>query len=266
MAEAAAAEATANAAAKAAVAKACDGLINRQHLIPTLDESKGAAGYVKWRRGLVQYILPAGQDFIQALEFAGSIPALANYDDAQVTVDTAAGRVIATMPQMRQHAMLSCIRASLPADGESIRLISGCVHAGGIVQQDGINYDQAIKLLDKRWGHGNTEPDHDTGKEAKLLHTMPWPTEFSADAYNTYFNLAVARASKAGVNPLNDTAPAIMLRSSWWYVIAEPPAESFYFKAAQEARAVTGQHSSTLAHRDSWRVAMVNGHSRGNGL
>ena len=257
MAEHAAAVAAANAAAKAAVAKACDGLINRQQLIPTLDESKGAAGYVKWRRALVQYILPAGQDFIQALEFPGSIPALAEYEDAQVTVDTAEGRVIATMPQMRQHAMLSCIRASLPPDGESIRLISGCVHAGGIVQEDAINYDQAIKLLDKRWGHGSTEPEVDTGKESKLLHTMPWPSEFSADAYNTYFNLAVARASKAGVNPLDDNAPSIKLRSGWWYVIAEPPAESFYFKAAQEARAVTDQLTSTLAHRDKWRVAMV---------
>ena len=40
MADAAAAEL---AAAKAAVAKACDSLITRQHLITTLDESKGAA-------------------------------------------------------------------------------------------------------------------------------------------------------------------------------------------------------------------------------
>ena len=42
MADAAAAEL---AAARAAVAKACDSLITRQHLITTLDESKGAAGF-----------------------------------------------------------------------------------------------------------------------------------------------------------------------------------------------------------------------------
>ena len=48
------------------------------------------------------------------------------------------------MPQMRQAALLFVIRATLPADGDSVRVIRECKHAGGVIQVGGVNIDQAL--------------------------------------------------------------------------------------------------------------------------
>ena len=110
--------------------------------------------------------------------------------------------------------------------------------------------------LDRRW-QSAVASDVDFGVESKSLHAMQWPSEFSADAYNTYFNAAVSHATKSNVNPNDDSQPSIDLRKTWWYVIAVPPATSPYFMAAQQARAVTRAESATVAHRTAWRDAMI---------
>ena len=163
-----------DAEARQAVARACDALITRQQLFAIFDEKVGAADYARWRRDLIAYVASAGQDFVQALLFGGVIPAPAQYVDAQVTMDTAAGRPQLTMPQMRQQAMLSVIRCTLQPGGESLRLIALCTHAGGMIAAGGVNQDQALRLLDTRW-HAADTPEYDLGSEARTLHTMTWP-------------------------------------------------------------------------------------------
>jgi hypothetical protein len=125
------------------------------------------------------------------------------------------------------------------------------------VQRGGINHDQALRLLDQRW-HSPDTPAYDASKEGKLLIAMgdAWPSEFSVDAYNNHFNLAVSRASRSHLNPLDDSPASMELRSIWWGVFADPPVLSPYFTAAQEARAVTGQAKTTTAHRAAWHAAM----------
>ncbi len=140
-----------DAEARQIVARACDALINRQQFFSTFDEKVGATDYARWRRDLIAYVASAGQDFVQALLFPGVIPAPAQYVDAQVTMDTAAGRPQLTMPQMRQQAMLSVIRCTLQPGGESLRLIAQCTHAGGMIAAGGVNHDQALRLLDTRY-------------------------------------------------------------------------------------------------------------------
>ena len=104
-------------------------------------------------------------------------------NDTDIMIDTAAGHTQLTMPQMRQQAMLIIIRATLSSNGESLRLIADCVHAGGVVQRGGVNHDQALILLDQRW-RSTAAPTVDTGKESKLLLSMgeSWPAEFPVDA------------------------------------------------------------------------------------
>ena len=77
-----------DAEARQTVARACDALITRQQLFSIFDEKVGAADYARWRRDLIAFVAPAGQDFVQALLFPGVIPAPAQYVDAQVTMDT----------------------------------------------------------------------------------------------------------------------------------------------------------------------------------
>ena len=246
--------AAANAAAREQVAKICDNLISRPTFFDTFDESKGSKDYSRWRKDLITCISPYSA-FKESLAFPGSIPAPPTINDADLMLDTAAGHTSLTMPQMRQAAILIVMRATLSADGESIKLIRDCVHAGGVVQSGGQNYDQAIRLLDTRWQPADA-PEFDTGEETRKLHSMQWPSSFSVDDFNNHFNLAVSRASRAAMNPSTETQNAIQLRSTWWYVIADPPATSHYFTAAQEARAVTGQASTSVAHRAAWQAAM----------
>ena len=146
-------------AARLSVTKACDGLLTRQTLFNTFDEMKGAREYVRWRRDLISYVSTAGPDFVAALKFPGVLPPAADYTDALVAADTADSRPVLTMPQMRQHALLAVMRATLSPDGDSIAIIRACVHAGGIVQVAGVNHDQALKRLDKRWGFTADAPD-----------------------------------------------------------------------------------------------------------
>ena len=253
MAEAAAA----NAAAKASLAKLCDTLITRSFFFAIFDESKGATDYARWRKDLTSCMRTVGSGFGESLLFTGSVPEATTMNDADIMLDTAAGHTQLTMPQMRQQAMLMVMRATLAAGGESMRLIADCVHAGGVVQRAGVNHDQALILLDQRW-HSAAVLEVDTGKESKLLLAMneSWPSEFSVDSYNNHFNLAVSRASRSHLNPLDDSPASMELRSIWCGVFADPPVLSPYFTAAQEARAVTGQAKTTTAHRAAWHTAM----------
>ena len=254
MAEAAAA----NAAAKASLAKLCDTLITRSFFFTIFDESKGATDYARWRKDLTSCMRTVGSGFHESLLFNGSVPEATTMNDADIMLDTAAGHTQLTMPQMRQQAMLMVMRATLSAGGESMRLIADCVHAGGVVQRAGVNHDQALTLLDQRW-HSTAALAVDTGKESKLLLAMgeSWPSEFSVDAFNNHFNLALSRASKCHLNPSDDGQASIRLRLLWWPSIAEPPMDSPYFTAAQEARAVTSQQNTTVAHRAAWQSAMI---------
>ena len=122
--------------ARQAVARACDALITRQQLFAIFDEKVGAADYARWRKDLIAFVASAGQDFVKALLFVGVIPAPPQYADAQVTMDTAAGRPQLTMPQMRQQAMLTVIRSTLQPGGESLRLIAQCVHGRSCGRHD----------------------------------------------------------------------------------------------------------------------------------
>ena len=85
----------------------------------------------------------------------------------------------------------------------------------------GVDYAQALQLLDRRWYDGGMEKD--AGEDAKLLYLVKWPVELSVNNYNSHFNLALTRASAIGQGPLDDSAPSILLRSAWWHVLASPP-------------------------------------------
>ena len=141
----------ADAEARQAVARACDALITRQQLFAIFDEKVGATDYARWRKDLIAFVASAGQDFVRALLFDGPIPAPPQYDDALVNDNTAAGRPVLTMPQMRQQAILTVIRSTLQPGGESLRLIAQCTHAGGTITAGGVDHDQALRLLDTRW-------------------------------------------------------------------------------------------------------------------
>ena len=117
--------------ARLAVGRACDALNTRQQYFPIFDETQGAVDYSRWRKDLIAFVGPAGQDFVAALLFDGVIPAPPNYNDQWVNADTAQGRPVLTMPQLRQQALLAVIRATLTPSGEALRLIAHCKHAGG---------------------------------------------------------------------------------------------------------------------------------------
>ena len=137
-----------------------------------------------------------------------------------------------------------------------MRLIAGCKHAGGVIQTAGVNHDQAIKILDQRcWS--SEAPEFDSGEEATKLYTMVWPVELSVDAYNSLYNRAISAATRINMNPTTEIDADIALRSTWWHVIAKPPADSPYYSAAQQARAVTRQECTSVAHRNAWHAAII---------
>ena len=207
-ASAAAAPVAADDVAREMVAKLCDNLITRSTFFTIFDESRGSTDYARWRKDLEACVKSAGTGFRESLLFQGSVPEAPTMTDADIMLNTAAGHTQLTMPQMRQQALLMVIRATLPPDGESIKLIRTCVHAGGVVQRAGVNHDQALILLDRRWSAADV-PEFDVGLEAKRLHAMEWPAEFSVDAYNTHFNLAVTRASRCNLNPSDDSDSSV---------------------------------------------------------
>ena len=154
------------------------------------------------------------------------------------------------MPQLRQAALLSCIRAALDPNGESIKMISKCVHVGGTV--NGIN--QALKTLDTRW-RAPVAPT-DFGGKSSQLYSKSWPVELSVDAYTSHFNQVVSIATEIGHNPLDESNASQTIRAAWWRVIAEPPKTSVYYEAACEARVLTGQRSTSIADRQAWLTTM----------
>ena len=167
--------------ARKRVAQTCDALTTRSTFFSPFVESKGSVDYMRWRTDLYSFIGSAGDDFRTALDYNGSIDAVAPYQAAHVNDDTLASVVTYTMPQMRQKAILYVIRATLSPDGESIKLIRDCVHAGGTIDNHGVAIDQARIILDRRW-RSTVAAAVDTGQESRALHSMVWPTEFSADA------------------------------------------------------------------------------------
>ena len=179
--------------------------------------------YARWRKDILQFVSPAGRDFAAALLYAGAIQPMADYADALVCTDTAASRPAVTMPQMRQHALLAVIRATLSPSGESVKLIGTCKHAGGVINIAGRDHDQAMRLLDQRW-HRAGAPEYDRGEIATKLYTMQWPADFSVDAYNEHFNRAMTAATKINLNPTTDNDDDMALRATWWNVLARPPA------------------------------------------
>ena len=60
-----------------------------------------------------------------------------------------------------------------------------------------------------------------------------------------------------GQAPLGDDAPSALLRQGWWHVIASLPSGSTFYQVASEARTFTRQASSTVAHRNAFRMAML---------
>ena len=244
--------------ARKTLARTCDALTSRSHFFPIFDESKGSAGYARWRSDLLTYISTAGVDFTAAYEYNGVITANIAYAPALVNDNTLNSVVTYTMPEMRQMAILSVIRATLSPNGESRKMIRDCRHAGGTITDPitHVDIDQARIILDRRWRSATAEVV-DTGKEAKMLHSMQWPSEMTVDAYNTYFNAVVAHADKANMNPSYNDAPSVALRSSWWYVFTAPPATSPYFAAAQLARSATNQECTEVGHRNAWLNAMI---------
>ena len=114
-------------------------LLARIHIFVTsttisiFNESEGSVDYARWRKDLLAAAAAAGSDFLLALEFRGNIPPTALLGNASVLDDTATSFPTETLAQMRQRALMQVIRASLAKNGESMSLISGCVHAGGRV-------------------------------------------------------------------------------------------------------------------------------------
>ena len=93
------------------MATQCDTLVQRSTFFTTFDESKGSADYRRWRKDLVSTIQTAGAGFVETLNFAGAMPAVAQMTDANIQSNEEAGLLALTMPQMRQQAILYVIRA-----------------------------------------------------------------------------------------------------------------------------------------------------------
>ena len=129
----------------------CDALISRHSFVPAFNEALDAQDYARWKRDLEQFITPAGDDFVAALLFRGVIDPADLYLDTQVTSLLPTSIPLLSLPVMRQRALLSVIRSTLPANGESIKLIKDCMHAAGTAQVGGEQTDQALLILDTRW-------------------------------------------------------------------------------------------------------------------
>ena len=213
-------------------------------------EALGSVDYARWRRELVELASSAGPDFTAALLYKHDIPSPSVYPLAAVLLDNAAGGVVLSMPQMRQAALLSCIRAALDPNGESIKMIADCVHAGGTV----LGTNQALITLDIRWRAPVAPPDF--GGKSAQLYAKAWPVELSVDGYTSHFNTVVSLATEIGHNPIDESAPSQKVRAAWWRVVAEPPMSSPYYEAAREARIVTGQRNATITDRQDWLAAM----------
>ena len=97
-------------------------LINNTSTKP-LDEKIGAKDWTRLRLEWLNAAAAAGPDFVAALLYPQNIPAAADYTQAQVLDTTEAGAPTETIVHVRQRALLSWLRAALPAGSESLRLV-----------------------------------------------------------------------------------------------------------------------------------------------
>ena len=102
------------------------------------------------------------------------MPAAAEYTELMATRNDMRGIQTRIIPQMRQMGLLALMRNALKAGGESHRLIVSCQHAGGKIAIGGVEHDQALLILNRRWSDGGL--DDDAGAGAKHLYQMRWPT------------------------------------------------------------------------------------------
>ena len=95
----------------------------------TFKETEGSTGYARWRKAFFAAATAAGQDFLLALEFHLDIPVAAPLAAASVLDDTLASVPTFNLSQIRQHALLQVLRATLTDGGEALKLIKDCAHA-----------------------------------------------------------------------------------------------------------------------------------------
>ena len=220
--------------------------------IRALDAQRPEHDFVRWEAQLRDMIHAiGGQQFIEALEFDQHIPHFTS--SSGVLSDTLDGP---TIPQARQHALLSVISNSLPVENEEgtpRKLIENCVHAGGTANFGSGDVDQAIRLLRARYSIPKEEPS----KEAILQELLQpaWPKKLDAFEYQSMMSRKLQLATKVNLNPMSDSQTNCDLRALWWSVIAIPPRGSAYFACAEKARLVeTGRE--TVAHRTAFVTAM----------
>ena len=239
-----------------AVATAADSLSSRCASRP-FDDKLGAKDWQRVRMEWMAEAESAGPDFLAALRYAGNISPAADYGDDLVLLDSDAGAPGPMLKHVRQGALLSWLRKSLPTDSESYRLVQKCAHAGGRIGVEGRadGDKQALMILDERWRSPVSEED--AGSDADKLFGMRWPATVGESEFNEFFNSIVSGASKVGLNPIDDSAASIQLRSLWWNRFSAPPAKSAYSELADRARVVTQQQKRTVAHRDAFHAAMI---------
>lgn len=244
------------AAARRQVQAAADTLLNRSTTLVQFDENLASADWTRFRGDLARLAAAAGVDFHAALVTHATITPMPAYDISLIDDDSAAGVPMPSMPQIRQHTLLCVLRQGLHPTGESMKLIEKCEHAGGrILDAAGNTIDQAMVILDRRWG--SSPVPKDGGLTAKKLHSMSWPSTVTVDAYMGFYNSVVSAAASIGMNPVGESGHDQQLRSTWWYVFARPSVSSPYFSVAVEARTVTRQEETTRDHREAFRDAMV---------
>ena len=74
-----------------------------------------------------------GSDFLAALLYEADIAPCTPYAEASVVLDDLSSVTTLTLPQLRQHTLLSALRSCLVPEGEPYRLTRDCSHAGGMV-------------------------------------------------------------------------------------------------------------------------------------
>ena len=60
----------------------------------------------------------AGKDFLAAAKYTGNLPPPADYADALVLADDAAGAPPEPLPQVRQRALLALLKSGLKPESE----------------------------------------------------------------------------------------------------------------------------------------------------
>ena len=95
---------------------------------PTFKETEGSTGYALWRKAFFAATTAAGQDFLLALEYGQDIPVAVPLAAASVLDDTLASVPTFNLSQIRQHALLQVLRATLTDGGEALTSSSNPVH------------------------------------------------------------------------------------------------------------------------------------------